>query len=274
MTGDRECIHVVRPNMHGATIRQAIKKAIPAPLLDILYSLRYPKLPTAHVYADLLERKSGIEIGGPSDFFKYIVPIYPSIATLDGVNFSNQTMWEGSLKAGNNFNYYKKKKAGVQYIHDTTDLSSIESNTYDFLLSSNCLEHVANPLKALEEWVRVVSHNGYLLLVLPNKSRNFDHRRPTTSFEHILEDYKNNVSEDDLSHLDEILELHDLSMDPPAGSFQSFKKRSLDNFSNRGLHHHVFDQRLMRKMFDHFQIELIKSDTTDTDYISIGRIVK
>ena len=259
--------------MSITNIKKAIKRAIPSQLLDVFYTLKYQKLPSARTYEELLEKKSGIEIGGPSDFFKYIVPVYPSIARLDGVNFSNQTMWEGSLTTGNNFNYYKNK-TGMQYIHDTTDLNTIKSNTYDFLLSSNCLEHVANPLKALQEWIRIVRPNGYLLLAQPNKTSNFDHRRPTTAFEHNLEDYKTDVSEQDLTHLDEILQLHDLSMDPDAGDFESFKKRSLDNFSNRGLHQHVFDQALMRKMFEFFKIKLIREDRTDADFIAIGKVIK
>jgi hypothetical protein len=63
-------------------------------------------------------------------------------------------------------------------------------------------------------------------------------------------------------------------MDPDAGDFQSFKKRSLDNFSNRGLHQHVFDQALIRKMFEYFGIELIREDVTDTDFIAIGKVAK
>ena len=259
--------------MRVADIKKAVKSSMPSQLLEMFYTLKYRKIPSAEIYEKLMEKKRGVEIGGPSDFFKYIIPIYPSIAALDGVNFSHQTMWEGSLKTGNNFNYYKNK-TGMQYIHDTTDLSAIKSNTYDFLLSSNCLEHVANPLKALEEWIRIIIPNGYLLLALPNKINNFDHRRPTTTFEHILEDYKSNVSERDLTHLDEILELHDISMDPDAGDFQSFKKRSLDNFSNRGLHQHIFDQALMRRMFEFFKIELIREDLTDTDLIAIGKVIK
>ena len=48
--------------------------------------------------------------------------------------------------------------------------------------------------------------------------------------------------EDDLTHLPEILEHHDLTKDLAAGSVQEFHKRSMDNLSNRCLHHHVFDE--------------------------------
>ena len=51
------------------------------------------------------------------------------------------------------------------------------------------------------------------MLILPNKKSTFDHRRPYTTFEHLIKDYKNNVSEDDLTHYDEIILLHDIEMD-------------------------------------------------------------
>ena len=40
---------------------------------------------------------------------------------------------------------------------------------------------------------------------------NFDKKRPITSFEHLLDDYKNNMDEDDLTHMDEVIKLTDFS---------------------------------------------------------------
>ena len=254
-------------------LKQLIRQALPAKALVIFQALKYgrKKLPAAKLYVDCFSGAVGIEIGGPSLFFQYVVPLYPVIAKLDGVNFSNQTMWEGSIKKGEHFKYFKNR-VGFQFISEASDLSQIQTGSYQFLISSNCLEHVANPLKALEEWIRVVAPGGYLLLVLPNKSSNFDHRRPITLFEHLLDDYKNNTSEHDLTHLNEILVLHDLSRDPAAGEHENFRKRSLDNFNNRGLHHHVFDLPLIDKIFSHFGVSLIQSDTTETDYVALGRV--
>jgi hypothetical protein len=58
----------------------------------------------------------------------------------------------------------------------------------------------------------------------------------------MLDDFERQVGEDDLTHLPEILEHHDLTKDLAAGSVQEFHKRSMDNLSNRCLHHHVFDE--------------------------------
>jgi len=73
-----------------------------------------------------------------------------------------------------------------QYICDATDLGMIPDESYDFLLSCNSLEHMANPLKAMGEWLRILKHGAYLLIIVPDKRYTFDHLRPITSFEHLL----------------------------------------------------------------------------------------
>lgn len=221
-------------------------------------------------YYSLFQGKRGIEIGGPSIFFREVIGIYGSIELLDGANFSSKTIWEGEIYEGWTYNYGENKK-GYQYICDAVCLEKIESSKYDFVLSCNSLEHIANPLKAIEEMLRILNTDGIIFLVLPDKSSNFDHNRKFTNFEHLLEDFNNDISEEDLTHLDEILELHDLSMDSPAGDFENFKKRSMNNFLNRCLHHHVFDMQLLKKIFNYFNLEILISDNTKTDLIIVGK---
>jgi SAM-dependent methyltransferase len=205
-----------------------------------------------------LKGKAGIEIGGPSAIFGEgsLVPVYHIIGSLDGCNFSTKTIWEGNINSGETFNYYKNK-TGTQYICEATDLRIIPNSMYDFVISSNCLEHVANPLKALNEWLRIIKSRGVILLILPNKNFCFDHNRPVTTFSHLLSDLQNDTKEDDMTHLDEILRLHDLSMDLPAGTPEQFKARSLKNFENRALHQHVFDIALLRQIFNYLNLEIM-----------------
>jgi hypothetical protein len=99
---------------------------------------------------------------------------------------------------------------------------------------------------------------------------NFDHKRPVTKFSHLLDDYQNEMSENDLTHLDEILSLHDLSLDPPAGNLENFRARSLDNFNNRTLHHHVFDMDLMKEMMKFLKMEVVQENETPTDHLLIA----
>lgn len=252
--------------------RQLFKEMLPKAILDFfrLIRIRLTRLKNFRAYQEFFAGKSGIEIGGPSAFFKNQLPVYSVISALDGVNFAAETMWEGLIQAGDHF-VYEPGRVGRQFIAEATDLREISTGKYQFLISSNCLEHVANPIKAVEEWLRVVVPGGWLLLVLPNKVANFDHRRPVTRFEHLLDDYQKNISEDDMTHLPEILELHDLSRDKLAGGRLNFIKQSKDNYKNRGLHHHVFDLPLIEKMLSYLGVSVLKAEVTATDFVVLGR---
>ena len=208
-------------------------------------------------------QKKGIEIGGPSKIFSQsgYIPIYPIVDTIDGVNFSELTVWENTIVEGKTYDF-GGAKLGHQFIKDGTDLTSIDSQSYDFVLSSHSLEHIANPLKALTEWLRVLKSGGVLLLILPDSEYTFDCRRPITKFEHLLDDYKNNTTEKDLTHLEEIMSLHDLSYDPGVKSLEDFRTRSDNNFANRCLHHHVFDLKLMEQIFDYFNLKIILKEVS------------
>lgn len=217
--------------------------------------------------------KSGLEIGGPSGIFKDegILPIYRAVKSLDGVNFSRNTLWEHGLEEGQTYKF-RANCVGNQFICEVTELCKAKFvDDYDFVISSNCLEHVANPLDAMRRCLGVLKDGGLLLLVLPRKESNFDHKRSSTPFQHVLNDWISCVGEDDLTHLDEILEKHDLSLDPPAGDKENFKKRSLDNFKNRALHHHVFDLNVLYSMYKFFGIEEIAAVETESEYIIVGR---
>ncbi len=208
--------------------------------------------PAKPVIADAIlpatQDRTGLEIGGPSRVFRarQILPVYPHATAIDNVNFRANTAWEKNLNDGGKFHFAKGKPAGRQYIKEAGNLSGIADASYDFILSSHCLEHTANPLGALREWRRVVHPDGHLVLLLPNPTGTFDHRRPITTIEHLKADADARTGEDDLTHLDEILSLHDLDRDPKVGSAAEFRSRSLRNEENRCLHHHVFDAVLMR----------------------------
>ena len=216
-----------------------------------------------------MKGKNGLEIGGPSRVFNDTLKIYERIAGLDGVNFAGRTVWEGAIKSGKTYNYVGDR-TGHQFISDATDLRAIADARYEFLLSSNCLEHVANPLKAVVEWKRVIRVGAPIILVLPNHKSNFDRHRPVTRLEHLLDDFENDVNEHDLTHLEEIVALHDLSLDPLAGSVENFGCRSLDNFNNRTLHHHIFSITLMKEMLDFAGFDVLKTSNTFFDLFALA----
>ena len=192
----------------------------------------------------------GLEIGGPSSIFsgRSILPVYQLARSVDNCNFSSTTVFQGEIGVDGRTFRYAKNKVGLQFICEATDLGRIADERYDFVISSHTIEHISNPLRALLEWRRVLRPIGVLLLVCPHKERTFDHRRPMTRVDHLLEDYQKDTGENDLTHLPEIMQLHDLSMDPMARNPQSFVKRSMNNIRNRTLHHHVFDTDLVVQM--------------------------
>jgi len=213
-------------------------------------------------YRRLFKKNIGLEIGGPSDLFKRhsLFPVYAVAARIDNLNFSHQTIWEGAIKEGANFLYDERHAPGKQFIGEGNDLGHIASASYDFVLSSHALEHMANPLRALSEWIRVLKSTGLLVLVLPHRDGTFDHRRPVTSLAHLIRDFEMQTTEEDLTHLEEILQLHDLSRDPGAGDIAAFKRRSERNIENRCLHHHVFDTRLAVDVVHHIGLQVLAVD--------------
>lgn len=214
--------------------------------------------------AEFFIKKNGVEIGGPSDIFD---AIYRKVETCDGVNFQSSTEWW--IDSGKGYKY-KDKYLGKVIIEDAVNMSSIKGEQYDFCISSNNLEHIANPLKAIQEFKRIVKKNGLILIVVPKKESNFDHRRSVTKMEHIIDDYLNDISEEDLTHLDEIMKLHDFDMDIGVSSSENFYDRAIKNYDNRCLHQHVFDEQLLIEIFKYMDINIIKSGALYYNYYILG----
>ena len=87
---------------------------------------------------------------------------------------------------------------------------------------------------------------------------------------HILSDYQNEVDEHDMTHFEEILEKHDLSLDKEAGPFEQFKSQGLDNYCNRCLHHHVFSSDLLAEISNYMGLNVIFNGTFDNNLCLIA----
>jgi SAM-dependent methyltransferase len=211
-----------------------------------------------YILAEITNNKLGVEIGGPSGTGNII---YKNASCLDNVIFSKNTIWSDHADV---YNYYDGK-TGKVFINDAVNISLVQNDFYDFCFSSHSLEHIANPLKAINEWLRIIKDDGYVIIIVPEKSLCFDHKRIYSKFSSLLSQYEKNVGEDDLSTLPEILMNHDLSMDPAAGDLGSFTKRSLDNYNNRCLHHYVYNDELLMEICNYFKCKFIYNETIGLD---------
>ena len=261
--------------MNLKTIRRKLKKKIPISIRDYFFVLKHiPKrFKENNQISRLFHDLNCLEIGGPSDLFFTKLYIYQKLKSLSVANFSDDTTWEGKIKEGLNCRYYGNKKA-YQYILDTTNLYKIKDDTYDAILSSHSLEHVANPIKALFEWKRVLKPNGMILLILPHKINNFDHKRPYTKFDHLISDYEKNISEDDMTHHDEIINLHDRKELSDKSYYEKFLEESKNNFKYRHFHHHVFNKDLIFKTLEFTGFKINQYYEHDEDLITVGQINK
>lgn len=51
---------------------------------------------------------------------------------------------------------------------DAAKLEGLSKGALDYVYSSHCLEHLANPVLALKRWVEVVKKGGYLYVAVPD----------------------------------------------------------------------------------------------------------
>lgn len=205
----------------------------------------------------VIDRK-GLEIGGPTSFFfaRHRLPIYPYVRSLDNINFSSKTIWNQSDE---NAEFSVDNKTGKQLIMEASDLRTIENESYEFVVSSHVIEHLSNPIKSVMEMKRVLKTNGFIIMVAPHKETTFDRKRPTTTSEHLINDFKTNIKEGDISHLnmDEIVANYDYDLDPGISGKEEFIERTGQNNINRALHQHVFITETIIQLFDYCDLKII-----------------
>jgi predicted SAM-dependent methyltransferase len=115
-----------------------------------------------------------LEIGGPSALFRsgQRFSIYRSLSALDAANYASSMQWDSSATWDE----------GIRrsFVLEAADLADIDTGTYDAVLTSHVIEHLADPLSALQEWHGVLRPSGRIVVVAPHKDGTFDHLGPVT----------------------------------------------------------------------------------------------
>ncbi|HEV3321811.1 MAG TPA: methyltransferase domain-containing protein [Solirubrobacteraceae bacterium] len=217
--------------------------------------------PLPQAFREPLRGAHGLEIGGPSAVFgaSGLLPVYPLLDRLDGVQWATHTVWhELDREQG-----YRPEGArtGELYVFDGANLAGLADSTYDAVICSHVFEHFANPLRALASWRGVTHPSGYLLMVVPHMAGTFDHRRSLTTLRHMIDDFERGVGEDDLTHLEETLKLHDRGRDREPGDDEAWAAKRRENLTTRVLHHHTFTTASLLELLGYAGLELRAVET-------------
>lgn len=139
---------------------------------------------------------SGIEIGGSGKSFG-LDGQKGSYANIDIVDAATRAKFKGW------------KKSQLVNIIASGDKLPFKNEVFDYVFSSHVLEHFFDPIKAIEEWFRVIKKGGYVYMIIPHKERTFDRSRELTSYQELtdrnnntlgLHDYAQRTKEDKLKH--------------------------------------------------------------------------
>jgi len=78
---------------------------------------------------------------------------------------------------------------------DQNGLSIFPDAHFDFVICNHVIEHVANPIKTVQELFRITKPDGYVVISAPDKKYTFDQGRKMTPFAHLLDEYQNEVTQ-------------------------------------------------------------------------------
>lgn len=141
------------------------------------------------------------------------------------------------------------------YVTDAGDLSFAQDESIDFVCSSHVFEHLANPLKAIAEWKRVVRNGGIIYIAVPDKRHTFDRKRDRTPLSHLIDDFDNNVDHTDQTHIAEFEEKWD--PDPAQVPNKEQLLQDAECPPPACFHHHVWIVDDIREILEHMGLKVI-----------------
>ncbi|MFD1988172.1 methyltransferase domain-containing protein [Mesorhizobium newzealandense] len=131
----------------------------------------------------LVGRKSALEIGP----FTNPALRGPNIRYLDVLDK------QGLIKRADAVGYpYSTAPVDIDYVSSTGDLG-IVAETFDFCLSSHCIEHQPDLIHHLRQVERILVPTGRYLLIVPDKRYCFDHFIPESSIADFINARGNSV---------------------------------------------------------------------------------
>lgn len=125
-------------------------------------------------------------------------------------------------------------------LDDGETLKTIAENSFDFVIANHVIEHMANPILSIKNWLRVLKPGGRVFIAVPNPSTTFDNLRPITKLDHIMLDYNSPSDERDYEHFKEFALLVSCKIFGviPESEAENFAKKLWD--TKYSIHYHVW----------------------------------
>lgn len=136
-------------------------------------------------------------------------------------------------------------------IDDGEKLAGVVTGSQDFVIANHFLEHCEDPVRAIENFLRVVRDGGMIYLAVPDKRYTFDNRRAITPLEHVLADYREGPGRSREEHFRQWRSL----VDEKFGNDKDRRPNQMKSESY-SIHYHVWTYLEVLELLAHLKKEL------------------
>ncbi len=189
-------------------------------------------------FAAAFVRGSGIEVGAGSRPF----PIPAGV----------QCYYGDVRDAGQLTEYFGTDRVTVSGEIDAQTMANVPLASQDFIISAHVIEHLWNPIGAIEAAVSRLKPGGHFLLVVPELTATWDRMRPSTTLEHMLADWKDGGEGTRLqAYIEHTRYVHPLLTGEtiPEHQIETTARAVMD--AGMDLHVHAWQTRGFRELLDH-----------------------
>lgn len=135
----------------------------------------------------------------------------------------------------------------VDIVDDGETLLTFADSSQSFVIANHFLEHCEDPITTLQAFARVLQSGGMLYMAVPDKRFTFDHARPVTSLQHIIDDHAFGAERSREAHYDEwtkyVCQITDEHV---------CKKKSMELMKmSYSIHFHVWTEREFLEFLDY-----------------------